>query len=321
AGRRDIAALGATATRREARQRHRAAREAATQPLAQARGEPGSWKDRELAARPALLAPFARGRAALGHRRNAAPRAQRVPPGGFAHAPAADIARASAGPGSAEAAPSPPRAEPRRPSAQLDAEAQRLDASPLAAWPPPHPGEVGERDPCPHAPDAPEDEDGKAAEQPRDRGCPALRGEHGRAEQANPIALFARALIRFKKSMLALGDEDEIILTVATATARAAFGGGDGPHAETDDSFAGASASEAPSRGAAVLHAALHHPDAPDARLDSTSDVARAMEVGDASLPKRTPLRFDAPHPFAPSLGAATANDAADGEAEESGPR
>ena len=97
--------------------------------------------------------------------------------------------------------------------------------------------------------------------------------------------------------MRARGDADETIQTVVLEIVRLAFGGDLGPQAETDDGFAGASASETP-RGAAVPQAALHYPDAPDERLDSMADAASAREVGDAS---RKPLRAAAA-PFAPGL-------------------
>ncbi|CAK0868191.1 unnamed protein product [Prorocentrum cordatum] len=92
--------LGASAARRAARRRGRAALEAALCPLVAARGAPGSWLDRERASRPALQ------RFAAGHRvpgvmrlrRNTGWHARRVPPGGFTAASPAALSWAAAGP-------------------------------------------------------------------------------------------------------------------------------------------------------------------------------------------------------------------------------
>ena len=61
---------------------------------------PGSWQDRELAARPALVRATA-GRRVSGaarRRRNTALHARRSPPSGFARASGAELAWAAAGP-------------------------------------------------------------------------------------------------------------------------------------------------------------------------------------------------------------------------------
>ena len=95
----DIDSLGPTAARRAARRRRQAAAEAAVG-RAGAGGGPGSWRDRELASRPALQCA-ASGRRIPGssrRRRNAAWHAARVPPGGFAAASSSGIAWAAAGP-------------------------------------------------------------------------------------------------------------------------------------------------------------------------------------------------------------------------------
>ena len=97
---RETLLLGATAARRAARARARAALEAALVPLAQARATPGPWVDRERAARPALKLAVEGSRVpgSKRRRRNAALHAQRVPPGGFAQASVEGLAWAAAGP-------------------------------------------------------------------------------------------------------------------------------------------------------------------------------------------------------------------------------
>ncbi|CAK0886374.1 unnamed protein product [Prorocentrum cordatum] len=94
------AALGRSAARRRARRRCRQACENALRKLAEAEARPGSWQDRERAARPALVLA-ASGRRVPGarrRRRNAALHAARIPAVGFAAASEADLAWAAAGP-------------------------------------------------------------------------------------------------------------------------------------------------------------------------------------------------------------------------------
>ncbi|CAK0908554.1 unnamed protein product [Prorocentrum cordatum] len=92
--------LGASAARRAARRRGRAALEAALRPLVAARGAPGPWVDRERASRPTLqrIAAGDRVPGAMRLRRNTAWHACRVPPGGFTAASSADLSWAAAGP-------------------------------------------------------------------------------------------------------------------------------------------------------------------------------------------------------------------------------
>ncbi|CAK0838589.1 unnamed protein product [Prorocentrum cordatum] len=89
--------LGASAARRAARRRGRAALEAALRPLVAARGAPGSWVDRERASRPALqkIAAGDRVPGVMRLRRNAAWHARRVPPGGFTAASSAALSWAA----------------------------------------------------------------------------------------------------------------------------------------------------------------------------------------------------------------------------------
>lgn len=97
----EILTLGPSAARRAARARARRACEAGLRAaLGAAACAPGSWRDRELASRPALQCR-AEGRRVSGaarRRRNAAQHAARVPAGGFAHASDAGLALAAAGP-------------------------------------------------------------------------------------------------------------------------------------------------------------------------------------------------------------------------------
>ncbi|CAK0819867.1 unnamed protein product [Prorocentrum cordatum] len=97
----EILALGASAARRAARLRRQHACEAALRKF-QADGlvAPGSWRDREIAARPALML-LAEGLPVPGgqrRRRNAAWHAARVPARGFARASPEDLAWDAAGP-------------------------------------------------------------------------------------------------------------------------------------------------------------------------------------------------------------------------------
>ena len=91
-------AVGASAARRRARVRRLQAAVAAVGKAA--KGGPGSWQDREAAARPALrlAASGCRVPGATRRRRNAAWHAQLAPAGGFARASAAGISLAAAGP-------------------------------------------------------------------------------------------------------------------------------------------------------------------------------------------------------------------------------
>ena len=95
---REIAAMGATAARRAARARRLAAAEAAVP--RRGRRVPGSWKDRELAARPALRRAAAGQRVPGGarYRRNAAWHAAWAPQRGFAAASRAELDAVCAGP-------------------------------------------------------------------------------------------------------------------------------------------------------------------------------------------------------------------------------
>ncbi|CAK0883699.1 unnamed protein product, partial [Prorocentrum cordatum] len=96
--RKEEAEVGASAARRRARARRLLAAAAAVGKAAS--GGPGSWQDREAAARPALRRAAAGRRVpgAMRRRRNAAWRALLAPAGGFARAPAAGLSRAAAGP-------------------------------------------------------------------------------------------------------------------------------------------------------------------------------------------------------------------------------
>ncbi|CAK0821623.1 unnamed protein product [Prorocentrum cordatum] len=94
--------LGASAARRTARRRRQLALEAGLRRSAGSRGPaaPGSWQDREQAARPALQAAVAGVRVSgiRRYRRNAAWHAAGVPAAGFARATASALAEVVAGP-------------------------------------------------------------------------------------------------------------------------------------------------------------------------------------------------------------------------------
>ncbi|CAK0822054.1 unnamed protein product [Prorocentrum cordatum] len=96
--RKEEAEVGASAARRRARARRLLAATAAVGKAAS--GGPGSWQDREAAARPALRRAAAGRRVpgAMRRRRNAAWHALLVPAGGFARASVAGLSRAAAGP-------------------------------------------------------------------------------------------------------------------------------------------------------------------------------------------------------------------------------
>ncbi|CAK0906279.1 unnamed protein product, partial [Prorocentrum cordatum] len=111
----DEAILGPTAARRAARRRCQQACEAALRNLLAAAAAPGSWQDRERAARPALrlAAAGARVPGSARRRRNAAWHAAVAPAAGFARACDAAISAAASGPRLGAPAPCTPPAAPR----------------------------------------------------------------------------------------------------------------------------------------------------------------------------------------------------------------
>ena len=107
--------LGPSAARRAARVRRQRACEAALRDLAGGGAVPGGWRDRELAARPALQLRAA-SRPVPGRtrrRRNAAWHSAAAPACGFARASDADIALAAAGPRLDEGVDGAPSVPPR----------------------------------------------------------------------------------------------------------------------------------------------------------------------------------------------------------------
>ncbi|CAK0804088.1 unnamed protein product [Prorocentrum cordatum] len=112
----DEAILGPTAARRAARRRCQQACEAALRNLLAAAAAPGSWQDRERAARPALRLATAGARVpgSARRRRNAAWHAAVAPAAGFARACDAAISAAASGPRLGAPAPCTPPAAPRQ---------------------------------------------------------------------------------------------------------------------------------------------------------------------------------------------------------------